>query len=131
MHSGWSAGFSWRKASDATAVQAPPQGSAELERVLRINKQLAESSNDMLPPLNEGGIRIMGVGGNHTNGFLRAVRAGCKSSLEHLCSDDGRLDISKFYAQPNFVDAIQKGLKWTVISYQVQKEIPCFVDFVC
>ncbi len=56
------AGFSWKKASDATAVEFPPaplhiQPTAE-------NEKYSKLSNGLIPPLSQ--LKLLSLGGVHT-----------------------------------------------------------------
>ena len=70
------------------------------------------------------------IGGNHTTAFCRAMKAGCSSPIRELCNESGKLDVAILAGQPAFVDAVQRGLQYLVISYQVEVHVHGFVDFV-
>ena len=124
------AGFSVRKAADATAMEAPPYGSPELKHAIDVNNSLAQGSGGRLPLLNPDRVRYLAVGGNHTNCFLRAAAAGCKTNNPDISNCTGVIDKSLFIDQPALTDAMNEGLTWTVISHQVEMHAPGVVDFV-
>ena len=70
------------------------------------------------------------IGGNHTTAFCRAMKAGCSSPIKELCNESGKLDVANLAGQPAFVDAVQHGLRYLVIAYQVEVHVHGFVDFV-
>ena len=110
--------------------EAPPEGSAELQTALGLNEELAQRSGQRIPSLLPERVRYLAIGANHTNAFLRAVGAGCKTHDAELADASGRLHKQLFKDQPAFIEAIEHGLTWTVISYQVEVHVPGFVDFV-
>ena len=70
------------------------------------------------------------IGGNHTTAFCRAVKAQCWSPCKELTNESGQLDVAILAGQPAFVDAVQHGLQYLVIAYQVEVHVHGFVDFV-
>ena len=70
------------------------------------------------------------IGGNHTTAFCRAVKAQCWSPCKELTNESGKLDVAILAGQPAFVDAVQHGLQYLVIAYQVEVHVHGFVDFV-
>ena len=63
-------GFSWRKAADATAFEVPPPPHDTEAKAC--NEQFAALSGGAIPPLQQ--LKLLSVGGGHTNTFLRAVK---------------------------------------------------------
>ena len=105
-------GFSWKKASDATAVE-PPADKVEFDNAVEDNRKWAELSNGLLPELAD--LKALSIGGANTNGFLRAARAKCPC-LAPSCAKDGCWDTERMAQQDdNFNEAYSKGLKWNVI----------------
>ena len=127
---GFKGGFSFRKAQDATAMEAPPLGSTELKKAIEKNQELVQRSGGRLPPLAWDRVRLFAIGGNHTNAFCGAVKAGCITPVAELTEDGSRLSMKKLVNQSAFIQAVTEGLKWTVISYTVEMQVPAFVDFV-
>ena len=111
-------------------MEAPPLGSDALKKGLLVNAQLVHRPGGRLPPLAEDAVRLFAIGGNHTNAFLRCVKAGALTPVAGLTEDGSRLSLKRMADQPDFVSAVTKGLTWTVISYKVEMQIPGFVDFV-
>ena len=105
-------------------------GSVAHDRCITENRKLAARSRGMLPALQEGAVRVQVIGGNHTTAFCRAMKAGCSSPIKELCNESGKLDVANLAGQPAFVDAVQHGLRYLVISYQVEAHVHGFVDFV-
>ena len=73
-------GFSWTKAADVTAIEAP--GGEELQAATAFNDELAENSNGMFPKLKV--LRLLSIGGAHTNGFLRVLLARSTTPIDAL-----------------------------------------------
>ena len=105
-------------------------GSIAHDRCITENRKLAARSKGMLPALQEGAVRVQVIGGNHTTAFCRAMKAGCSSPIKELCNESGKLDVANLAGRPAFVDAVQHGLRYLVISYQVEAHVHGFVDFV-
>ena len=108
------AGFSWRKASDATAVECPP-APFDLKAVTE-NEKYSKLSNGFIPPLSQ--LKLLSLGGAHTNAFLRAVKANCKSAVPKLGDAEGCLSIEHLQANKEFGQAVQLGLRWFVMHWQ-------------
>ena len=108
------AGFSWRKASDATAVECPP-APFDLKAVTE-NEKYSKLSNGFIPPLSQ--LKLLSLGGAHTNAFLRAVKANCKSAVPKLGDAEGCLSIEHLQANGEFGQAVQLGLRWFVMHWQ-------------
>lgn len=122
------AGFSWKKSSDATAFECPPEphdADAKAE-----NDTLVNLSGGLIPPLAQ--LKLLSVGGGHTNTFLRAVNASCSSAVQKLADERGVLNPEQLcIGRPTFREALEKGLKWLVIHWQapqVWPELPHFVQ---
>ena len=70
--------FSFAKARDATAVEADAATGLGQSQ----NERLVQSSKGMLAPLKA--LKLLSVGGSHTNAFLRAVKGNCLTPVETL-----------------------------------------------
>ena len=102
-------GFSTKKSSDVVAFEH--DGS---EDVVAFNRELAALSDGLIPELEQ--VRFVSVGGGHTNAFLRATKAACRTPVEDLQDDTGKLNGGKLSLnQPLFAQALQSGLKWFII----------------
>ena len=65
-------------------------------------------------------MRILSIGGAHTNSWLRAVKAGCRSAVPGRADEHGNLNAEQLsVSRPAFKEALEKGLKWTVLHWQV------------
>ena len=67
-------GWSWRKTSDSSAFEMPP--APHDKEAIEYNEDLIEVSDGLMPPLQP--LKILTVGGSHTNCFLRQVIAGTR-----------------------------------------------------
>ena len=74
-------GFSWSKAADVVALEVPPP--PYQAEVLRLNQDLIDVSDGLLPPLQERP-KLASVGGSHTNAFLRALGASSKTCVKEF-----------------------------------------------
>lgn len=116
-----STGWSWRRASDATAIEAPPPG--QNHEALASNESLVRLSGGLLPPLVS--LKLLSLGGGHTNSFLRAVKAGCRSAVPALADSSGNLNAAALTAgRPDFAEAVERGLRWTILHWQVSQAFP-------
>jgi len=121
------AGFSWRKAGDATAIEAPPPPFNE--EALSVNSQLVSLSGGLIPPLQA--LRLLSVGGGHTNTFLRAVQAECPTPVRALAGDGGKLQRDILCAgRPAFKEAVDAGLHWCIMHWQTPYIWPQLVHLV-
>ncbi len=108
-------GFSWQKAADATAFECPPE--PWCAEAATVNTDIVKFSAGLIPPLTH--LRLLSIGGGHTNAFLRAVNARCPTPIVRLQDEQGRLDPEALSAgRPAFKDALAKGLKWLVIHWR-------------
>jgi hypothetical protein len=115
-------GFSWAKASDAAAFEVPTDTHA-LEEARTVNDGIVALSGGFIPPLVQ--LRLLSVGGGHTNAFLRAVKAGCRSAVLELADASGNLNPDNLSVdRPTFKDAIEKGLIWLVMHHQCPQVWP-------
>ena len=81
------AGFSWTKCADVVAVECPPAPhDAEAKSS---NDSYVQFSGGLIPPLQQ--LKLLSLGGGHTNTFLRAVQAGTRSAVPSLCDNYGVL----------------------------------------
>ena len=120
-------GFSWKKASDVTAIQAPPPPHDQED--IAVNKMLVDISGGLIPPLMS--LRLLSIGGGHTNTFLRAVKAGCRSAVPKLADESGCLSSDKLcVGRQAFKDAVEHGLKWFVLHHDCSKAWPKLIHFV-
>ena len=128
--SGWKAGFSFEKAADATAFEAPPANTDAFKKLVKDNNELSNLSDGRFPRIDK--FLYEAVGSNHTNMFLHCVKKRCITDLRDfdLVDCDGKLDIELATSQPDFVDACERGLEWTIIPHEVQQRVPGIADFI-
>ena len=118
-----SQGFSWSKASDAMAIEAPLVDTPEYQNAVTFNNDLAENSCGMLPPLRC--VRLLSIGGAHTNGFLRVLRSRCATLVPSLQGEDGMIDATRIMEKDGHLkDAVAAGLHCTVISRNIVELFP-------
>ena len=118
-------GFSWRRASDATAVEIDPTD----KDAKSFNEKLANLSGGLIPALRQ--LKLLSIGSSHTNAFLRALNARCRTNVDRLKNENGLLD-PDFWCmrQPQLKDALEGGLMWFVIHRDVPKVWPDLIDCV-
>ena len=122
------AGWSFKKASDAVCLEIP-SGEAGAKQ-LAYNRTLVETSDGLLPHSEH--LKYVSIGGSHTNYFLRAVNAGCKTISSDLDADgDGFLNKDKLILNnPLFTQALNEGMPWTVIAADAPMHWPLLVTVV-
>ena len=121
------AGFSWSKCSDVVAIESPP--APHDAEAVAANLQYEALSDGLIPPLHM--LRLLSLGGGHTNTFLRAVKACCRSAVPVLADDCGKLNPSQLCTnRPAFKDALDQGLVWTVLHWQSAVVWPELVHLV-
>ena len=103
-------GFSFQKCNDVACFEMAEND----EAAVKFNQDLVTLSDGQIPPLSA--LRYLSVGGGHTNAFVRAVKAGCRTSVEGLADESGHLNAEKLSAgQPAFASALANGLKWFIM----------------
>jgi hypothetical protein len=86
-------------------------------------------SGGFIPPLQQ--LNLLSVGGAHTNAFLRAVKAGCKSAVPKLADENGNLDVKQLTVnRPEFQEACERGLKWFIMHHDTPQVWPGLVHMV-
>ena len=94
----------------------PPPHPKDKEAV-QSNTELVALSSGTIPPLAQ--LRLLSVGGGHTNTFLRACKAGCTTPVASLASVGGRLNAASLAAgNAAFQEAISDGLNWLVVDWR-------------
>jgi len=122
-------GFSWKKASDATAFEVPPPSTAETEANTKFNNLMVDLSNSLIPPLTF--LKLLSVGGSFTNTFLRQVKGGVQAASEKLADPNGMLNIDHICIdRPALRDAIEKGLIWFTMHWACPQVWPQLPDLV-
>ena len=102
------AGWSWSKCADVVGIEAPlPPHNQE---AIAANEQYVALSDGFIPPLQT--LRLLRVGGGHTNTFLKAMKACSRSAVASIADASGHLNKEEiFMNRPSFKDALDKGLK--------------------
>ena len=120
-----SQGWSWHKAAEAVAVEYNG-GDADNEA---FNDLIVDLSEGMIPPL--ANMSLLSISASHTNAFLRSVKAQTRSACPHLADATGKLNMDQLCLNRSGLrDAIQHGLKWTVVSHKVVDEFPQIIDLI-
>ena len=119
-------GFSWSRSSDALALAPRPE---ETEYIEQSNVRLNEMSGGLLPPLSL--LKAIGIGGNNTNAFLRALRAKSKCVLSEYADENGNWDTPMLVQRdPPLAEATERGLKWKVLDSRVAVRYSGLVEFI-
>ena len=122
-------GFSFAKARDCVAVEAPPPTDPQYAVAVAKNERLTALSNGLCPPLQE--LKYLSIGGSHTNVFLRALCARAPSTVKSLVDADGKLDYDRLTSgQPELKQACESGLRWLVVQAKVATACPQAIDFI-
>ena len=119
-------GFSWKKASDAIAIAPRPDG---MDDTVNFNVRLNEISGELLPALSL--LKAIALGCNNTNGFLRALRAHCKTVLIEYADDNGNWDTDMLIQRdPPLAVACKQGLRWKVLDWRLAERYSGLVEFI-
>jgi hypothetical protein len=124
-----SVGFAWEECKDATAIQAPR---APVNKEAKdYNDELVEISDGLIPPLRL--MRCLTIAGGHTNVFLRQVNGEVTCIVgkesEHAVAD-GNLNPERMsFGRPVLAEALQMGLKYRMLHWQLPYLCPNFVEF--
>ena len=121
------AGFSFKKAADATAFQTPP--TPWDHEAVEFNDKQCTMSGGLVPKLDK--LDLISVGTTHTNTFLRQVRARVKSVVPELADETGCLNLDVLGRnRPKFVQAVNEGLKWNIIHWAAPFVWPSLPDLI-
>ena len=119
-------GFSWKKASDACAVEVPPPPFDK--EATESSDKLVKLSQGLTPPLLM--LKLLSIGGATTNCFLRQVKAECRCVVPKLADANGKFNKEMLcLGRPSFAEALEKGLRWIVLHWMVPFVWPELVDF--
>ena len=111
-------GFSWAETRQATCVEIEP-GDTETEA---LNVKI--SSHAGMAPVEPNSIMYGAMASGHLNYVLRCIAAGVEATSP-LLSEDGHMSLPKLRLRdPDFASAVENGLRWTVLRWQVRKLYP-------
>ena len=114
-------GWSWGEVSRACAVEVQPGDNEHL----MFNEKVAEASNGMLAECIREDIKIVSLSCSHTVAALRCVLAECRSGSESSITKDGVISKQLVLDRsPEMQSALDEGLSWFVIRWQVDKACP-------
>ena len=121
-------GWSFKKAADATAFEVPPAPFDEPQAIFNVELQM--QSQGLIPPLIM--LKLLSVGGSHTNTFCRQVKAGVRSIVPKLTSSDGiHLNAEELLVKrPGFKEAVEKGMKWFTIHWGCMFAFPKLASLI-
>jgi hypothetical protein len=117
-------GWSWAATAHAICVQVAP-GDKTVED---FNRRLCAGSG--LAPVVPDSIQFGSLACGHTNMALRAIAAAVPSSCP-LLSEDGKLSVEKLRRKdPEFGNAVVRGLHWKVLRPEVRRLFPKALDII-
>ena len=117
-------GWSWDACRHASCIEEKPGSSL----IFDFNKR--HFSETGLAPVVEGSLRFGSLSCSHTQQALRAIGAGC-ASPDPLMARNGHYCLEKLKARDSlYADAVQEGLRWKVLSWQVREMYPRVPDFI-
>ena len=94
------------------------------------NVQLAKGSDGLLAPVNGDDLEVVTARGSHTTAGVRCMIAGTRGIHERVCVN-GRVCKSKITSQqPSMSQPIDKGMRYTVLRWQVVVACPVLMDFL-
>ena len=124
-------GYSAKRAENgAVAFECPPAPWNEAPEAF--NKSIVDLSTGLIPALQR--LAYLSVGASHTNSFLRAVKAGCRTCVETLneqCGGSCNLNQHALtQRRPEFQRALSNGIKFLCIHWQAQFAWPDLPRFL-
>ena len=123
-----SLGFSAKRASDATCIEAPLDPAR--------NAQFHKSANDIaalsngLCPAWQSSPKFYSVGGSNTNLFFRAVASGAPTNIPQLQDERGNINTSRLMTDPAIKGVLERGLRWLVLAERCEREFPALPEFI-
>ena len=125
LNSGWA----WEEVLNAVAREIGPD-----EKECRdMNVTLAKDSDEMLATLKPENLKVVTLSCGHTNAGLGCIGFGAKcynDDLKAICHE-GRFSLAKLRElKPQHADAVEKGLPFKVIRYEVIKRCPRLASYV-
>ena len=129
-------GWSWNAVEgQARAAEIPIDAAGE--RIRRRNREVAEASAGLLPPVREEDLLVSAFTKTHTSATLRIIdREGKPPAKDDpfwngLLKENGCLSREKFLERyPSYVDPLKKGIEWVVIKSEVFNACPRLPAFL-
>ena len=121
-------GWSWAKCASAVGMEPAP--APHNKNDLEFNARVVDLSSGLIPKL-ESSISLFLLSAGHTNCFLRQVLAGVPSVVPTLADADGKLNAAMLKVnREGFSEALDLGLKWTVIAWECVVMFPNLPDIL-
>lgn len=122
------AGFSFKECANAVCTERQPGNVGEDYEVS--NVKLADQSDGQLAPVAPLSLKLFSLTCGHTTQCLRAVAHGVPST-DPMISINGIMSRAKLAERDaNFALAIDKGLDWSVIRWQVEQAFPALITLI-
>eukprot|EP00959_Pyramimonas_sp_CCMP1952_P190116 3977123-Pyramimonas_sp.AAC.1 len=103
----------------------------QFEKQWQFQEKLVSRSDGMLAKLHKHDLRYLTLAGSHTIAGVRAVKHGCKTTLDEYADSEGRLSRDKVVAMcKSYELPLESGMEWTIVRYQVDLACPLFADVV-
>ena len=128
-----SEGWSDKELDEPWASEMPPAGHDRETEFKNYNNDMTQQSAGLLPAYAEDGAQIKAVSVmcGHTSQTLRLVHHGVESTISSLTEEDGKLLLRKLREKdPEYADAVEQGLEWNIIRWQVEDAFPFIMDLV-
>ena len=123
-----SQGWSWSECAGALGCEIPPNSTGAAWR--KFNVELANKSDGYLPEVDADNLDIVSARGSHTTSGVRCMKLGAKGIHDALCTD-GKVSRNKIIdRQPSMNEPIDKGMKYTVIKWQLAMACPRLMEIL-
>ena len=129
-------GWSWNAVEGQARAAEIPIGAAG-DRIRSRNREVAEASAGLLPPVREEDLLVCAFTKTHTSATLRIVDRegkppdGDDPFWNGLLKEDGCLSKEKFLDRfPSYADPVKKGIEWVVIKSEVFNACPRLPAFL-
>ena len=110
-------GWSWGEVHSAWAFEVWP-GQAGQDQ-LAFQQKLYDNSGQTLPLMQATDFTVRTVARTHTNMTLRVATTACKTHVDELANDDGRLSFELCVGMNDaFQEPCEMGLNWLVVRWQ-------------
>lgn len=115
-------GGDFSQLNHATCVEMSPLGDERAKQVA-FNSALVQHAQGLLAPVT-GEERYLTLSCGHTAAFCRAAVSSCRTSEQCLADERGTVSTHLLLKDDVLKAMIERGWKWTVISWQAAEAIP-------
>ena len=132
-------GWSDKELTEAWASEMQPFGHKRSEYFKEYSMETTQGSAGLLPDYPErcAQVKAVSVTCGHTSQTLRLVWHGSPLAVQGTsmslvrCCEEGKLSLRKLHdSDPEYACAVENGLVWNIIRWEVEEEFPFIMDLV-